>query len=56
MAVGQDIADLSEQVPEGGVVIIDTLNRAAPEADENSSADMGKILKGAKELQRRIGL
>jgi RecA/RadA recombinase len=53
IATSQDIADLAEQVPRGGVVFIDTLNRAAPEADENSSADMGRIIKGAKELQRR---
>jgi RecA/RadA recombinase len=53
IATSQDIADLSAAVPRGGVVFIDTLNRAAPEADENSSADMGRIIKGAKELQRR---
>jgi hypothetical protein len=33
-------------------VFVDTLNRAAPMADENSSHDMGEILEGAKELQR----
>jgi hypothetical protein len=33
------------------VTILDTLNRAAPEADENASADMGRILQAAKELQ-----
>lgn len=39
--------------PGGGtVVVIDTLNRAAPGADENSSVDMGRILEGTKELQR----
>ena len=36
----------------GAVVFIDTLNRAAPEADENASADMGRIIEGAKALQR----
>jgi hypothetical protein len=36
------------------VVFIDTLNRAAPLADENSSRDMGEILEGAKELQRLL--
>lgn len=35
----------------GGLVIIDTLNRAAPGADENSSVDMGKIIASAKQLQ-----
>jgi hypothetical protein len=34
------------------VVFVDTLNRAAPMADENSSRDMGEILEGTKELQR----
>lgn len=51
----QDIADLASEIAQGGVVFIDTLNRAAPECDENSSADMGQIIEGAKELQRRIG-
>jgi len=41
-------------VPAGAVVFIDTLNRAAPTADENSSRDMGEILSAAKELQARI--
>lgn len=36
----------------GAVVFIDTLNRAAPLADENSSRDMGEILAAAKALQR----
>ena len=39
----------------GGVVIIDTLNRAAPGADENSSVDMGNIIAAAKQLQSLIG-
>lgn len=37
------------------LVIIDTLNCAAPEADENSSRDMGLIIAGAKRLQEAIG-
>lgn len=37
------------------VVIVDTLNRAAPGADENSSRDMGLILECAKELQSEFG-
>jgi hypothetical protein len=48
----QDVADLASALPEGGVVIIDTLNRAAPGKDENSSKDMGDVLAGMKELQR----
>lgn len=38
-----------------GLTVIDTLSRAAPGADENSSVDMGELIDGAKELQRRIG-
>ena len=47
----EDVSSLAKAVPEGSVVIIDTLNRAAPTADENSSEDMGQILEGAKTLQ-----
>ena len=51
----QDVADLAAAVRAAGgagaVTILDTLNRAAPEADENASADMGRILQAAKELQ-----
>lgn len=36
----------------GGVIVIDTLNQAAPEADENKSQDMGVILANAQQLQR----
>ncbi|MFN8892291.1 MAG: AAA family ATPase [Betaproteobacteria bacterium] len=50
-----DVPDLAAAilaaVGAGAVVFIDTLNRAAPTADENSSRDMGEILEGAKELQ-----
>jgi hypothetical protein len=52
-----DVRDLAEAVSilgPGVVVFIDTLNRAAPEADENSSKDAGIILAGAKELQSLI--
>ena len=38
----------------GGVLVIDTLNRAAPGADENSSKDMGDIIEGAKSLQSKL--
>ena len=51
----QDVADLAAAVRmaggAGAVTILDTLNRAAPEADENASADMGRILQASKELQ-----
>ncbi len=48
----QDLQDLSEVTPSGAVVVIDTLNRATPSSDENSSKDMGQILVSAKKLQR----
>lgn len=54
-----DIAELAAVILQAGcagaVVVLDTLNRAAPTADENSSKDMGQILEGSKALQRLIG-
>lgn len=38
-----------------GVVVIDTLNQASPAADENSSQDMGVIIKHLKLLQEMTG-
>lgn len=49
-----DVEALADVVPHGAVVYIDTTNRAAPGADENSSVDMGRILQGAKALAERI--
>ena len=46
-----EVDELAAVLPKGGVVIIDTLNRAAPTAEENSSVDMGKILEGMSRLQ-----
>jgi hypothetical protein len=46
----QDVIDLCEVVPTGAVIFIDTLNRAAPTSDENSSKEMGTILEAAKAL------
>lgn len=43
---------LSDAGLSGGVVIIDTLNQSAPGADENSPADMGKIISNAMVVQR----
>lgn len=37
------------------IVIIDTLNRAAPGMDENSSAEMGNAINAAKLIQQAIG-
>lgn len=38
-----------------GVIVIDTLNQASPAADENSSQDMGVIIKHLKLLQESTG-
>ena len=56
---------LSDDVPElakaviaggaGGLVILDTLNRACTGADENSSVDMGNLIAAAKQLQTLTG-
>ncbi len=46
-----DVRALAEASPHGSIIFIDTLNRAAPTADENSSEHMGRILEGAKMLQ-----
>jgi putative DNA primase/helicase len=54
-----DVLELAEIIAAagaaGGVVCIDTLNRAAPGADENSSQDMGRIIEAAKRLQLALG-
>ena len=51
----QDVLDLAAVVPHGAAIFVDTLNRAAPTSDENSSKDMGEILEGAKRLQELTG-
>lgn len=54
-----DVQDLAQAIKAGGngagVVVLDTLNRAAPGADENDSKAMGQIIAAAKELQTLIG-
>ncbi len=52
LAEPEQVEALGAVLPAGGVVIIDTLNRAAPGLDENSSQDMGRILAGMKRLQQ----
>lgn len=49
------VAQLATVIKRGSVIIIDTLNRAAPDTDENTSKDMGAILAGCKELARLTG-
>lgn len=55
----EDLTDMCEAVRTGGgrngLVVIDTLNRAAPGADENSSVDMGHLIEACKDMQRRLG-
>lgn len=54
-----DINDLAQAIKanwqSAEAVILDTLNRAAPGADENDSKSMGQIIAAAKELQTLIG-
>lgn len=55
----KDVVDLVTAIRDReatqGLVIIDTLNRAAPGLDENSSVDMGKAISAAKTIQQAIG-
>jgi putative DNA primase/helicase len=54
-----DLGELAEAVSAsgnaGGLLVVDTLNRAAPGMDENSSMDMGLLIEAAKTLQSRLG-
>jgi hypothetical protein len=50
-----DVNELATTIPHDSVVIVDTLNRAAPTSDENSSKEMGEILQACKWLQGLIG-
>jgi hypothetical protein len=50
-----DVNALLATIPHDCVVIVDTLNRAAPTSDENSSKEMGEILQACKWLQGQIG-
>jgi hypothetical protein len=55
----QDVADLVTAVrrnaAKDGIIIIDTLNRATPGIDENSSSDMGNVIAAMSELQGQVG-
>lgn len=51
----EDVRGLAAAAPAGAVIVLDTLNRAAPTADENSSRDMGEILESLKLLQAMTG-
>lgn len=54
-----DRADLVQAIQaagwSGGVVCLDTLNRAAPGMDENDSKSMGDVIGAAKAIQAAIG-
>jgi AAA domain/Primase C terminal 2 (PriCT-2) len=47
-------ADITAQLGTGVVVIVDTLNQAAPGADENASADMGNVIANSKALADQV--
>lgn len=55
---GGDVAEIAAAVTAsgcaGGVLIIDTLNRAASGADENTSRDMGELIDACKRLQAEL--
>lgn len=54
LTVAQDVGDLEATIAlaEGfDMIFIDTLNRAAPNADENSSQHMGQVLTASAQLQ-----
>ena len=56
---GGDIEPFAKQLLDSGltdgVIFIDTLAQSAPEADENGSQDMGRIIQHAQGLQRLTG-
>ncbi len=53
-----DLTELAQAISAscgpGALIVIDTLNRAAPGADENASEDMGRIIAAAKRLQAAV--
>jgi len=59
LLVAEDVESLAAAIGSagvgGGVVVLDTLNRAAPGMDENSSEDMGRIIAACKRLQGLVG-
>ena len=59
LLTGDDVEGLAKAIGSagvgGGVVVLDTLNRAAPGTDENSSQDMGHIIAACKRLQGLVG-
>ena len=45
---------ISAIAPKNGVLVVDTLNRASPGADENSSRDMSTIIKAVDDISRAM--
>ena len=46
-----DVQELADVAPRGSMVIVDTLNRAAPPMAENSAREMGFVVENIKSLQ-----
>lgn len=57
--LSSDVEELAKSIDAcssaNGLVILDTLNRAASGADENSSGDMGSLIAASKRLQSLAG-
>jgi hypothetical protein len=57
--LSSDVEELAKSISScggtNGLVILDTLNRAAAGADENSSVDMGNLIAASKRLQSLTG-
>lgn len=57
--LSSDVEELAKSIDScggaNGLVILDTLNRAAAGADENSSVDMGNLIAASKRLQNLTG-
>lgn len=50
----KDIVDLAQVAPQGGMIVVDTQNRAAPTINESASEGMGAVLEGAHILRTMI--
>lgn len=50
----RDLIDAANKVGPQPVIFIDTLNRAAPTSDENTSRDMGQIIEAAMTIREAI--
>ena len=59
LLAANDLRDLVQAIRANqmgeGIVIIDTLNRAVPGMDENSSVDMGHAINACKVIQQGVG-